>query len=58
MKEKVGFFHQKWQFFEIFGERYLLNYLELDKNKKYLVINYVLLEICSFPGCFEMAKSI
>ena len=57
IKEKVGFFLQKTNgFLEILGKRYLRAYLELENNTN--IQGYLLIEICSFPMCFEILESI
>ena len=38
--------------YQIFKLRYLCAYLELEKNKN--IWPHLLVEICSFPGSFEM----
>ena len=36
--------------------RYLRDYLEFEKNKN--ISSHLLVEICSFPGSFEMTETI
>ena len=43
-------------FSRIFKIRYLRDYLELEKNKN--ISSHLLVEICSFPGSFEMTETI
>ena len=43
-------------FSRIFKIRYLRDYLELEKNKN--ISPHLLVEICSFPGSFEMTETI
>ena len=43
-------------FSRIFKVRYLRDYLELEKNKN--ISPHLLVEICSFPGSFEMTETI
>ena len=40
----------------IFKSWYLRDYLELEKNKN--ISPHLLVEICSFPGSFEMTETI
>ena len=43
-------------FSRIFKIRYLRDYLELEKNKN--ISPHLLVEICSFPGTYEMSEMI